>query len=336
MFKNLLFFVTQISARPIFIVPGLGGSILHYNQTPVWPPTVWDMITPNKVLNNIEVFYNHSGNKFYSAKPLTATAIVSFYDKLKYRFSNTHEVPYDFRLVGNTDYTNKLYASLSDSIEQEVMSKHEKSTIIAHSLGGLIIHDFLVNYCTNEWKQKYINKLITINTPYGGTMISLKSIHEKHIKYPFTNKKIKLNFVRYIGGLLWTLPNKYHLSQSKIIYQSKNKNYATSDLSDVLALLDSDETRIIFNRHFDKKIQSINKPSGVKTLVIYARGEPTLDCIDCIDKVDGDGTVTIESSTLLKIFNHHYVTFKEFNGHHVNILKCEDMLDFIQKESMIV
>jgi hypothetical protein len=338
-FKKFLLFIVNThinipvsNARPVFIVPGLGGSVLHHAKELVWPPTLWNIFTPEKVINNLEVSYNHTSNQFYSKNKLETSSIIPFYNKLKSKFTNAHEVPYDFRLVGNKDYRLELYKDLSERIEKEVEKSNSKSTIITHSMAGLMIHDYLLTFCSEKWKKKYIHKLITVNTPYAGTVVSLKSIHDKQIKYPLTNTKIDLKFVQYVGGLLWTLPNYYYLEEKKIY-----KNYSISQIKELLTFLDNEETFCILNKHFDQNFQDIKKSTGVTTLIIYSRGEPTLSHFGWNEEeiVDGDGTVPLESLTLLKKFNHKNVFFKEFDGHHVNLLACKDVLNYISKEALM-
>ena len=50
----------------------------------------------------------------------------------------------------------------------------KKAIIIAHSFGGVVCHKFLTTYVTAEWKARHIKALITLGTPFGGSVETVK------------------------------------------------------------------------------------------------------------------------------------------------------------------
>ena len=319
---------------PIFLVPGLGGSsIRNENNKVIWPPPIWRIFAPNW-LSDLTTSYNHTSNKFYLPhKNETCFELLSLYDNLITKLDEPYVMPYDFRLLGNKDYLESYYEHFKKCIENKVNENNKKCSIVAHSLGGLIMHDYLLNYCSSKWKDTYINNLVTINTPYGGSIYAVNTLHEKKIKYPYTNRDIKFSFARYVSGILWVLPNKHYLSD-KMLYRDFNKNYTFSDIQDVLTFLDKEETYYLHNKHFGEKLIEINKNTNVKTHILYSTGVPTLSCISSDgfhDYDDGDGTVDVESLTLPKIWNRNNYLFKEFKGGHLSIINNKELQEYIQK-----
>jgi hypothetical protein len=322
----------QTVTRPIFIVPGLGGSIIENEQNNVvWPPPFWRVFSSH-LLDDLEMSYNFTSECFYPKKVSHATEIATFYNKLSRKIgnNNVHTVPYDFRLVGNEKYLDKIYKNLKIRIETEVKKKNEKCTIVAHSFGGNLIHDYLLNHCSNEWKKDNIHYLITVNTPYGGSTYGLNSLYEKKMKIPFTNKNINFDFVRYIGGILWTLPNKYCLPDN-ILLKESGKHYKSTELDKIITKLDREETYYLFNKHFNQKHKEIQLSTNVRTYVLYSRGKDTISCINKPknEYSDGDGTVCIDSLLLPLRFNHSNIITKEITGDHVEAFVSDDVLNTI-------
>lgn len=321
---NLCLVVNAYSGS-IFIIPGLGGSSIKTQDNKViWPPSVWKVFQSNW-LDDLSCKYDHTTQKFYLPnKNENCTEVLYVYDPIIKKFDDVSTLPYDFRLIGNKDYLEERYSKLKKSIE----SKNEKTVIISHSLGGLLMQDFLINYCTEDWKEKHIKKLCTINTPYAGSVFALNTLLEKRIKYPYTPREFKFEYARYVSGILWTLPNKY-LVPDKIVYKDKKLD----DLEKIIKLIDIHETYVLYNRHFDNKLKQVHLNTNVETHILYSVGIPTITRINDKDTVyiDGDGTVDIESLTFPKKWNYPNYFFKEFKGGHHTILSSKELLTYLEK-----
>jgi triacylglycerol esterase/lipase EstA (alpha/beta hydrolase family) len=330
-----LFLTVNAFSKPIFIVPGLGGGIIRNQKNNlIWPPPLHRWISPNW-LEDLRISYNHTQSEFYIPhKYETCTEIHSVYNPIIKQFDNVNIAPYDFRLVGNDDYLKRFYEELKYNIETQVCLSDKKCVIVGHSLAGLILHDFLVNYCSKNWKKTYIDKMITINTPYSGSVFALNTLHEKKITYPYVRIDIKFDFARYTSGILWTLPNKYCFPD-EIIYRTDENSYTTSQLSEVLTLLDKEETYYLHNKHFNSKLKDINQNTFVETHVLYGTGQDTISCINSNgfnEYDDGDGTVTTDSLTYQKRLKYDNIFLKEFKGtgHHT-ILNSKEFLKHLKK-----
>jgi len=358
---NIYLFLIMCQKFPIFVIPGLGGSILFEStkNNIIWPPQISHFINPcvkKDIDRKLKVSYNHTSRHFYlpvstSTYPVGETEGLklvngmtgyliknTFYNSLiqtlqkKFCQDCIHGVPYDFRLVGNQYYLEEIYQNLSHLIEKYVEKREQKCILIAHSLGGMLVHDFLVNHCSSEWKQTYIRKFISINAPFGGCPHAIQAISHKKMKFPYTQWDLNLDFLRYISGLLWCMPNR-HLFSNQIIYQDHLYTpYSVSQLRDILTFMDTEETYYLYHHHFDTKLKHIRVSPNVSTHVIYSHGYPTIDRLQQHGShvyCEGDGTVPLYSLEVPLRWSNTKMT--KLVGEHTKILNSPELLSIISQ-----
>ena len=337
-FYTLLLFVVH-AYHPIVIIPGLGGSIIRDQQKTIWPPSIDKFLfTPGAEL---ETRYDITTERFFTLHDnQVVTDVISIYSFLQYYLKNTKVLPYDCRLLGNVDYIFDIYSTLKLTIEKEVNEQNKKCTLIGHSLGGQITHDFLIHH-SPEWRKKYIRRVISINTPYGGSLNSLKVLKNKQVLYPLTLRHIDMSFIRYIGGVLWTLPNRFYMPD-KVIYKDGDIEYTSKDLEHVLKTIDTPETFDLYHRYFDRRLMDIAKDTGIDLHVLYSRGIQTLSCLNkngTEEYADGDDTVNTDSLILPKKWNRKNIVVKEFEGSHLmtlfNIKVLAYIYDVIKQDKLL-
>lgn len=324
----ILFFVVE-AYHPIVIIPGLGGSIIRDQQKTIWPPSIDKFLfSPG---TDMETGYDITTERFYTLhENQVVTDVISIYSFLQYYLKNTKVLPYDSRLLGNTDYIFDMYSNLKLTIEKEVTEQNKKCTIIGHSLGGNIAHDFLLHN-SPQWRQKYVRRVISINTPYGGSLNSLKVLKHKEVFYPLTFRHIEMSFIRYIGGVLWTLPNRFYM-KDKVIYKDDLIEYTAKDIEHVLKSIDVPETFDLYHRYFDRRLMDIGKDTGIDLHVLYSRGIQTLSCLHGDGNqefADGDDTVNTDSLILPKSWNRTNIILKEFEGSHLMTILNIKVLRYI-------
>lgn len=208
---------------PIVFVPGLGASCIYdVNKLKIWPPTINDVLHPNKKLkvnNLLESTIPTSMPNYIDTNTIKNIEIIkgelqyffkkrfgqTFVKKLKSDNYPVYAFGYDFRIVPNPDYFDKLFLSFKESIENiYTNNSNKKIVIIAHSLGSLVINNFL-NKSSNKWNKKYIDKIIFVNPPISGSISSLQLILIDTIDVFF--KKINIQQIQNFGGLIWCLPD---------------------------------------------------------------------------------------------------------------------------------
>lgn len=321
-FKHWLYFF-QSMRRPIYIIPGLGGSVIYNNitKTEIWPPSISNVFFPQPFLDKFSVSYENQkfvpnvpssvgsiGNfKYISVvknwmKPiLRHDYFESFYHFLKGKYSYEQDisgVPYDFRIIGNIEYRKELYNLLKVDIEKKVKETNRKVVFISHSLGGLVLHDFLLEQ-TPKWNHNYIDKIITINCPYEGSVDALNAILNKKVNKPFLNK---IDYLDTISGILWCIPNPY-TSPSKVLFQNETTIITSQNMSKIVP-------EEVWNRieyHFDDSLKKMTTSHNIKSYIIHSNYIETNQCIDnsileC--KTVGDGLIDINSLTYPKRWNN--------------------------------
>ena len=109
---------------------------------------------------------------------MKATSLIGrFYSKFKKEFDNEYDVavfPYDWRLnmKGEADKLNTYIT--------KILTKAPGKTIklVAHSMGGLVLREFIDNYKDSTWKQ------ITTFTDYKVLFLGSPPVSYTHLTLP--------------------------------------------------------------------------------------------------------------------------------------------------------
>lgn len=73
-----------------------------------------------------------------------------------------------------TDENGEFFVQLKSLVEETYTINNESSvTLIVHSMGGSMAQHFL-RLQTQDWKDQYIRRLISLSTPWGGAVKALK------------------------------------------------------------------------------------------------------------------------------------------------------------------
>ena len=343
--KTLVLFF-QMIRKPVFLIPGLGGSNLYHKETrkKIWPPSFSSLFFPQEFISNFKVSYEN--NEFQPDIPTLTGPIGStesirimrpwtiwffrhdyFHTFIKFmkKDCDIYSFPYDFRIIGNKDYRNLLNKNLKESIEQ----KKEKVVLISHSFGGIFLHQFLLEQ-TIEWKNKYIDKLITINCPYGGSVHCLDLLLKNRIEKPILNQ---IDYIENISPFLWLIPNPY-IEPPELLFENDTMKVYNHNIS---TLLDDNIWERI-QTHFQVLHENIKKDVNVPTYIIYSTNIPTrqysISSKNQTQSLFGDGTLTLSSLTLPKNYwkNQSSLYFIEIpNEEHTNVLQSPILLRTLKK-----
>ncbi len=77
---------------------------------------------------------------------------------------NYFGIPYDWR---QTEGATDLMTTFKRTVEWSYMLNGKKILIVCHSLGG-IQSNFILNQLDQAFKDKYVERLVTIATPFNG------------------------------------------------------------------------------------------------------------------------------------------------------------------------
>lgn len=188
--------------KPIVVLlPGIMGSNLYDEDKRLWL-NYWGMLKGG--LKKID--YDGSDN----IEP--RSVVKTSYNSLKKRLDAAYDVvifPYDWR-----KQLNECAAEFNDKII-ELLDYKQPIKIIGHSMGGVLVRDFIINY-SNTWQILNATKdfrLLFLGAPLGGSHRILtvlygqdSIINSLNMIDPFHNKKDLVNIFRKFPGILSLLP----------------------------------------------------------------------------------------------------------------------------------
>lgn len=112
------------------------------------------------------------------------------------------------------------------------LNEKSRVTLIAHSMGGVMLLHFLQQQ-NQEWKDRHIARVITLNAAWGGTVQSIEAIAEG---YSFRSSLVKQGEMRQIQrsspSLHWLVPHNTFWMEDDIFMSTSKKNYSVANYED--------------------------------------------------------------------------------------------------------
>ncbi|MBI2459050.1 MAG: hypothetical protein HYV53_00675, partial [Parcubacteria group bacterium] len=244
--------------------------------------------------------------------------------------------PYDWRWDLNWSANGIPYSgfdSLKDKIAKvKAQTGAPKVNIIAHSLGGLAVKNYLKHYGGDS-----VNKFIDIGTPHLGAPKMMKVLlYGDDLDFNFLGLGLNSERVKLISQ---NFPSVYQLLPSRDYFDATDNDYAyyLDDLHDLDAngitgrLNYGQSIDFIKNTGRNSYLLGFNdalhtdldnyspQPDGIKTYNIMGCGRPTIGQIFVLNKeksggleyglkyITGDGTVPLRSAEALASDDRFYV-----------------------------
>eukprot|EP01116_Phalansterium_solitarium_P004607 TRINITY_DN1564_c0_g1_i2.p1 TRINITY_DN1564_c0_g1~~TRINITY_DN1564_c0_g1_i2.p1 ORF type:complete len:405 (-),score=131.04 TRINITY_DN1564_c0_g1_i2:364-1578(-) len=142
---------------------------------------------------------------------------------------NLRAAPYDWRLGANG--FNASFAQLQALVE-ETYAINNNTRVVLHSfsLGGPYIHLFLTDFVSQAWKDKYIQRLISISGAFSGSTIAIMaSLFERSANLPwYVPKELVTTMIESLGEAYWMLPDS-SLFGDEVFLTTPDRNYTTYD-----------------------------------------------------------------------------------------------------------
>lgn len=335
---------------PVIIVPGISSSYLNKNEPE--QPEVWLNLDRMMSSRSDEQLYDLSMNSSgWPDENLIPTNILKkiftndyfqgLIDELK---NNGYEenkdlfvFPYDWRyfIEWSSDEGDPfpLVKSLKEKIEEvKAQTGSEKVDLIAHSMGGLVVKDYLFENSSSS-----VNSFIDIATPHLGSPEAFKILnYGDNLDIWFLNTDV-------IKSISQNMPSIYQLLPSRGYFDPADNDYAyyiydmhDLDNNGVKGRLDYDQSvefmkntgRNNYLLGFNDSLHSIldnysPQAEGVKTYNIIGCGQPTLGQIFALNKeksggneyglkyINGDGTVPLRSAETFSAAKTYYANGTE-------------------------
>jgi pimeloyl-ACP methyl ester carboxylesterase len=309
--------------QPVLLFPGLGASKLLENTQQKYPPRMYDFLFKNQqwkqeIMNNFHIDTPPLGDiHSLDLSFLPFLPIRNIY-KTIINEPNIYPIPYDFRRIDQYDYITSLFGRIKTYIE----NMNQPVILLGHSTGGMVIHWFLHRQ-SPEWRRTWINSVVNINVPFGGTVLVLEHcLSNKHL-----TRFVGKNVIQSLGGSVWNMPITKYINHSVVIDQGR-------EIDDYMSFFELHDVR---KRWYSNKhvFDSFSEWTGVKTHIVYSSTNPlektatTLLITNSKKEFqtlygEGDGVVSLSSLLVPKMWNAppDEVLFKHVpNSGHSLILK---------------
>lgn len=166
---------------------------------------------------------------------------------------------YDFRKIGDPVEIDSWCLSLTKLIEQNCAMQENPAIIIGHDLGAVVANYFLVG-AMQEWKDKFINKFISVSGTFGGCPKALRAVLSGVSAPHNFNSAIKT-----CSGLSLMLPNPKIYGNNPLIHFNQI-TYTSKDIPKLLESVSSEAAQIM---KISEKVRdfSMNAP-GVEVHIL--------------------------------------------------------------------
>ncbi|BFU23082.1 lecithin:cholesterol acyltransferase domain containing protein [Entamoeba histolytica HM-1:IMSS-B] len=243
---------------------------------------------------------------------------------------------FDWRFISQPDSWKK---DLVNRIESTVKNSENKVVLIGHSMGGLIIHNFLESM-PQKWIDTYISKVITISTPWAGSikavraLLSGDSLDLPEIILP---SDFFLKAIRSFESSYGMIPSSLNFNKKVLkINGTKYNATATKKLIKKLSgsILPSFAEKLIEATEVDYKKKTkhwehlcvFGSEKKTESQLVYSSN---FTLLKIETNKEGDGTVQKES---LKLCKEMGADILEIEGAgHVDILENRKLIKKIQK-----
>lgn len=204
-----------ITRDVVILIPGIMGSTLSKNDNEQW--VAMREINKGGIVKNLKI----------NATSVKATGIIKkFYSKLANHLSVKYDVislEFDWRKS-----VSKGAISLSKHIEKITKDHKVNIHIVAHSMGGLVARQCMMNHPSTwvKFNQNKNNKLVLLGTPWLGSYLIMEVLtgHSKRVKQlaaiDFKNDKSDLLKV------FWKYPGIFELLP---VTQEAGRDFAKKD-----------------------------------------------------------------------------------------------------------
>jgi hypothetical protein len=175
---------------------------------------------------------------------------------------NLFGASYDFRKIGDPIEIDAWCLSLTKLIEQNCSIQENSAIIIGHDLGSVIANYFLVG-AMQDWKNRFINKFISVSGTFGGCPKALRAVLSG-VATPGNSSNFN-NAIRNCSGLSLMLPNPKIYGDSPLIEFNKI-TYTSNDIPKLINSVSNDAAEIL---KISEKVRnkSMNAP-GVEVHIL--------------------------------------------------------------------
>lgn len=211
--------------------------------------------------------------------------------------------PYDFRKAPNENihFPIKMRYLVEETY---AINNNTPVTLIVHSYGGPMTLNFL-HQMTQEWKDKYIKRMISLAGAWGG---SVKSLKVYTLGEDFNSKFVRSAPVKLMltstPSLAYLMPSPLFWKPDQVLISTAKKTYTVNDYQEFYDAINHPEGWEMY-KDVLPYIKNFSPP-GVEVQCYYGSDVQTIEKLDygsssdltdspTLFYGDGDGTVNLQS-----------------------------------------
>jgi len=209
--------------------------------------------------------------------PIYETYIKKFIENGYQANKDLFGAPYDWRF--GIQQPSEFWNDLKNLVEESVHANDNKPAIlIGHSLGTKLIHRFLNEKVSAEWRHQYISKILLVAPSWSGAGAFMAMYWQRHIPYLSFFKTEALK--EWLGTLTLTtghFPNEEVYANTTVIISPDGEEIKGKDLFNLEMQLKifSDEEYLINKENIQYSKVVPPQLKDVDTYIMFNSGLPT-------------------------------------------------------------
>lgn len=188
---------------------------------------------------------------------------------------NMFGAPYDFRKVGVQEYLETFVSCFKALLETSFDINGRRAILVAHSIGALVAYIILTEFLSQGWKERFIERFVSVSAPYGGCSVSMKTCLSGYPKLTLLKDRY-LNVMSQSTGMTLAFPNTFGYRPGDILLSGLAPDNGEFCVGNFFEALPTKMKNVWLNNTRDF-IPSYMKNTGLPTTIITSTFDSQTD-----------------------------------------------------------
>jgi pimeloyl-ACP methyl ester carboxylesterase len=183
--------------------------------------------------------------------------------------------PYDFRKVGVQEYLETFVSCFKLLLETSFDINGQRAILVAHSIGALVTYIILTEFLSQAWKERFIERFISVSAPYGGCSVALKTCLSGYPKLSLLKDRY-MNVMSQSTGMTLAFPNTFAYKTSDILLtglEADTREFSVDNFFEALPA----KMKNVWLTNTREFIPSYMKNTGLPTTIITSTFDSQTD-----------------------------------------------------------
>jgi pimeloyl-ACP methyl ester carboxylesterase len=150
-----------------------------------------------------------------------------------------------------------------------------RAILVAHSIGALVTYIILTEFLSQAWKERYIERFVSVSAPYGGCSVAMKTCLSGYPKLPFLKDRYR-NVMSHSTGMTLAFPNTFGYKMGDVLLTGLAPNNDEYCVGNFFEALPAKMKNVWLNNTRDY-IPSYMKNTGLPTTIITSTFDSQTD-----------------------------------------------------------